>query len=843
MGGTAAPAVRLLAGKIPGRSMDTAHSETGGKPMPGHAQVVVIGAGVIGCSVAYHLTKMGCRDVLLLERKSVACGTSWHSLGVVGLLRAGPALTGLAMETARLLPELERETGKSTGYSVRGSVNVAGTPARMSQFRRVADIGRSAGLEVREIDAAEAKDLWPLMDSEGLLGGIHLPTEGQCNPMDLTQAYLAGARLGGATVREQVAVTDLTLRNGRIVAVETSAGRIGCEQVVNCTGIWARDFARDKGAHLPLQAVEHNYLVTEFMDAVDDGLPLLRDPDITMTVREDARQLSVGFNERVAKLFAADGVPDDFCFEQLPPDWEAAMPYLEQAMRRVPVLNDAGIRLFLCGPEAVTPDTRYLLGPVPGIANYFVAAGFSGMGVGSSGGAGRVLAEWILDGQPPLDLWDVDVRRMLPFQANRSYLAQRATEAQGRLFAINWPHYQYETARGVRRSPLHEPLRGAGACFGSAAGWEVPEWFAPEGIEPRPHYSFERPAWFSHAAAEARAAMEAVGLADRSHISKFLVVGPDAEAALSGLCANDPALAVGRCILTPLLNERGGIEALMTVIRRAEDEFLLLSEPVAQARDLDLLRRRLSEQPGAMAVDVTAAFAAIEIIGPMAGETLARAGRCTTDETDSAAEIGCAPTLLVREDRLVVPAWTAIVPTDFAAGLFETLRAAGAAAGARLLGRHAHHFIKTLSGTPIWPQAITSEDTPLEAGLGALVDLSGERPFVGRAACARQQAEGVERRLAAFALDDPDPVLLGHEPILRNGQAVGAVHQAAYALNTRGAIGLGYVTCRPDAAGDIAEGDYEILVAGQSVPARFDGPVTHDGSRRIAEAPVLAVES
>ena len=824
--------------------MNAAPSETSGKPCPGHAQVVVIGGGVIGCSVAYHLTKLGRRDVLLLERGSIGGGTSWHSLGVVGLLRAGPTLTSLAMETARLLPELERETGKSTGYSVRGSVNLAASPERMHQFRRVADVGRSVGLEVREIDAAEAKRLWPLMSSEGLVGAIHLPSEGQCNPLDLTQAYLAGARMGGVTVREQVTVTDLELRNGRVAALETSAGRIECEQVVNCTGIWARDFGRDRGAQLPLQAVEHNYLVTEPMAGLPAELPIMRDPDITLSVRGDGSQLSIGFNERVAKLFATAGVPEDVCFEQLPPDWDSAMPYLEQAMTRVPALREVGIRLFLCGPESVTPDTRYLLGPLPGIDNYFVAAGFSGMGIGSSGGAGRALAEWMVEGRAPGDLWDVDIRRMMPFQSNKGYLEQRAVESQGRLFAINWPHFQHETARGVRRSPLHESLRSANASFACVAGWEVADWFAPEGAAPRHGYSFGRPDWFPQARDEARTAMEAVGLVDRSHIGKFLVVGVGAEAALSGLCANDPAIAVGGRILTPLLDERGGIQALMTVIRRAEDEFLLLSESATQRHDLDLLRRRLASAPQASVVDVTSGFAAVEIIGPAAGETLAQATGRPCEAVARATEIGCAPVLLLPDERLAWPAWLAITASEFAVGLFDSLREAGSKLGVGLVGRQAHHFIRTGSRCPIWPQAITSEDTPAEAGLDALVDVTAGRAFVGRDAHVRQVAEGVRRRLAALVLEDPDAVLLGHEPILQNGEAVGAVQQTAYALDSTAAVGLGYVACGPGVdAGDLADEEFRILVAGRPLRARLDGLVAHGGPRPVVEAALLAVES
>ena len=826
--------------------MNSPNSEPVEPALPTQAQVVVIGAGVVGASVAYHLAKMGCPDVLLLERKSIGCGTSWHSLGVVGLLRAGPTLTQLAMETARLLPELERETGKSTGYSPRGSINVTGDPARMTQFRRVADIGRSVGLEVEEIDAAEAQRLWPLLNPEGLIGGIHLPTEGQCNPLDLAQAYVAGARARGVAIRENTAVTDLELRDGRVTAVETAAGRVLCEQVVNCSGLWGRDFLRHRGLGLPLQAVEHNYLVTEFIEAVPEGTLILRDPDIRLSVREDARQLSVGFNEEVAKLFGTDGVPEDFCFEQLPPDWEAAMPYLQRAMQRVPILHDAGIRLFLCGPESCTPDTRYLLGPMPGLSNYFVAAGFSGVGIGSSGGAGRALAEWLLTGRPQADLWDVDLRRMMPFQSNRAYLEERATEAQGNLFGIGWPHLQHETARGLRRSPLHGALAQAGACFGAVAGWEVADWFAPEGVEPRHHYSFERPAWFPYAEAEVGAAMAAVAFADRSHVSKFLVLGPGAEAALSGLCASDPAVPVGTQILTPLLDERGGIEALMTLVRRSDEEFLLLSESATQVRDFELLRRALAGQPGCSLVDVTSAYAAVEIMGPAAAETLARAGCPLPGDCDISASIGCAPALLLADARRVVPTWTAIAPTEFAAGLLETLQAAssaaGSGAGARLLGRHAHHYIRTVSRIPVWPQAISSDDTALEAGLGALVDLGGERAFVGREACLRQMESGVTRRLVALELRDPEAVLLGHEPVLRGGSPAGAIHQAAYALGGGGAIGLACIACRPDTTA-LAGGDTEVLVAGRRVPARFAGLVEHGGARAPADAPLLAAES
>jgi 4-methylaminobutanoate oxidase (formaldehyde-forming) len=561
-------------------------------------------------------------------------------------------------------------------------------------------------------------------------------------------------------------------------------------------------------------------------------------------VREDARQLSVGFNEKVAKLFGTDGIPEDFSFEQLPPDWDAAMPYFEQAMHRVPVLQNAGVRLFLCGPESVTPDTRYMLGPVPGIANYFVAAGFSGFGIGSSGGAGRALAEWVLEGRPSDDLWEVDVRRMMPFQSNRSYLEQRATEAQGNLFAIAWPQRQYETGRGIRRSPVHEALREARACFGLMAGWEVADWFAPAGNEPKHHYSFGRPNWIPYAQEEAAAAMEAVGLADQSHLSKFLILGPGAEAALAAICAKDPAMPVGGHVLTPLLNARGGIEALVRCIRRTEGEYLMLSESATQCRDLDLLRRRLSGRDDVAVVDVTAAYAAFEVTGPKAEETLRAAGWRPTDGGAAEAEIGQAAALIFAEEQRAPQTWSVVAPTEFAAGLWECLRAAGEAFDVRLVGRHARQFVRTLSQIPIWSQAVVSSLSPIEAGLAALVDLDGDRPFVGRAACERQRRDGVRRRLAAFTLKDPVAVLFGHEPILRHGRLAGAIEQAAYPLGSSCAIGLGYLRAEPGAGSvEFEHGGYEVLVAGRRVPARFEGLVAYASDRESQGATDWATEA
>ncbi len=786
---------------------------------PSTAQVVVVGGGVIGCSVAYHLTKAGCRDVLLLERKSIGSGTSWHSLGVVGVLRQSKTTLKLALETASLLPRLERETGKSTGYSVRGSVNVTTEPARLQQYRRFVDLAGSVGLPAAIVDPAEAQRLWPRMSVDDLIGAVHLPSEGQCNPLDLTQAYLAGARQGGVRVVENLAVRDLKLERGAVVGVETDAGTIRCETVINCGGLWARDLARGRLGGAAVQAVEHNYVVTEFSEKIAEGMAILRDPDRTLTVREDARQFSVGFNERRAKLFAKDAVPEDFAFDQLPPDHEAALPYLEDAMRRVPLLADLGIRLFMCGPESVTPDTRYLLGPVPGVANYFIAAGFSGFGIGNSGGAGRALADWVVSGAPQDDLWDVDVRRVPDYQRNRSFLQQRAVEASGKLFAMNWPHRQVDLGRRARRSPLHALLAKAGACFGEVAGWETADWFAGAGERPRHSYSFDKPDWFPKGAAEARAAFESAAIADRSLVSKFLVVGDGAEAALSTVTSRDPAIAPGSQRLTLLLNEAGGVEAIMTLLRLTQESFLLLSEAPCQVRDLDLLRRRLAACDGVSVVDATSAFGLVEIIGPEAEASLRRAGwrgrLARPNDCDPEAEIGFAPVRLGRNLRLSRPSWFLLTPSESSVAMAEGLLAA-ASEGARLIGRHVYHFLRTSAPEPVWGLAVGDQVSPFEVGLDCLVELSGARPFIGREAALAASRDAPERGLVALCLDDQEAVLHGDEPLLRDGDVIGDVVQAAYPFLPGHAVALGI--CR--GAHQLVGQRLEVLLAGRRCAAQ-----------------------
>lgn len=802
-------------------------SDASTTPLPSRAQIVVVGAGVIGSSVAYHLTRLGCRDVLLLERKAIGCGTTWHSHGVVGLTRASPTLLCMAMETARLLPELERQTEKSTGYSERGSVNVTADPSRMIQFRRFADIANAHGLPVEIIDPAEAARLWPHLNTEGLIGGMFLPTEGQCNPLDLTQAFVSGARSGGARVIEGVAVTGADIEDRRVVAVETDAGRVECETLVNCTGLWGRDFLRSETGGLPLQAIEHNYLVTEFSEDITQGLPLMRDPDHVVTVREDAGQFSVGFNEHEGKLFAENGVPENFEFDELPPDLDAIAPYWEGVATRVPVLNELGIRLFLCGPEAATPDTRYVLGPVAPIQNYFVAAGFTGVGVGSSGGAGAELARWITDGRPSGDLWDVDVRRMMPYQSNRTYLMRRTVESNGKLFEMNWPFRQNITARGVRRSPLHGAMAARGACFFEVAGWEVPEWFAPSGEASGPRYSFERPSWFPHARAEAQAAQSGLAIADRSMTGKFLIVGRGAHDALAGLLANDPAKASATPILAPMLNADGGVEALFRVVAYSNDRYVLIGEPASQHRDRCLLEHHLSSHDDVDIVDMTSTYALFDVIGPRASDALRTAGwenatKPRACEYAPTAELGMAIATIWRETGLDSPAWSVLVTSEFAMTVFEEFMKVGADHGAQPIGLHALQALRTTAGTPVWSQGLTPLRSPIEAGLDALIDLSERRRFPGRDRCAQQVSEGVRQRLCRIHVDSDDAILLGHEPIRSGEQVIGAIDQAAYPLTSERATGLAYLSNGAlIAPGTDFSGRCEVRIDGNWIGADF----------------------
>ncbi|HYE90016.1 MAG TPA: FAD-dependent oxidoreductase, partial [Terriglobales bacterium] len=536
-------------------------------PLPTHARVVVIGGGIAGCSVAYHLTKLGWRDVVLLERRDLSCGTTWHAAGLVGQLRATHNLTRLAKYGADLYETLEAETGQATGFRRPGSLSLARNAERMHELKRLASMARCFGVEVDVITPAEAGRRWPLIRTDDLVGALWLPRDGRTNPIDTTLALAKGARMGGATILENTAVTGLVLRGGAVAGVQSERGEIACEYVVNAAGMWARELGRLAGVTVPLHASEHFYMVTEPMAGVTSDLPVLRDPDGYIYVREEVGGLLMGGFEPVAKPWGMDGIPENFAFSLLPEDWEHFQIMMEQAIIRIPSIETAPVRRHVNGPESFTPDGRYLLGEAPECRNFFVAAGFNSIGIASGAGAGKAVAEWIVGGEPPMDLWDVDIRRVAPFMGSPTYLRDRTVEMVGNLYAMHWPFQQPRTARDVRRGVLHDRLAAAGACFGVVLGWERANWYAPAGTPARYEYSYGRQNWFAHSAAEHRAVREAVGLFDQSSFAKYVVEGRDAEAVLGRICANDVAVPVGKVVYTQWLNERGGIEADLTVTR------------------------------------------------------------------------------------------------------------------------------------------------------------------------------------------------------------------------------------------------------------------------------------
>lgn len=796
--------------------------------LPSHARVVVIGGGIVGCSVAYHLARRGLSDVLLLERRQLTCGTTWHAAGLVGQLRATQNLTRLAQYTTQLYEGLERETGQATGFRQVGSVAVAASEPRFEELKRGASMARCFGLEVQILTPGEARERWPLLAIEDVVGAVYLPKDGRTNPVDTTQALARGARMKGARIVEGVKVTGILRAGGKAVGVATEAGEVRADAVVNCAGMWAREVAALADASVPLHAAEHFYIVTQPIPGLPSDLPILRDADARSYFKEDAGKLLVGWFEPQAKPWGGDGIPESCAFEQLPPDLAHIEPLFAGAMRRVPILETTGVQVFFNGPESFTPDDRYLLGEAPELRGLYVAAGFNSIGIQSAGGAGRVLADWIIDGHPPFDLWDVDIRRCAPFQRNRRYLRDRTVEVLGLLYAMHWPYHQPETARGVRKSAFHDRLAAAGACFGEVAGFERANWFAAPGEEPRYRYSFGRQNWFDACAGEHRAVREAVGLFDQSSFAKFVLKGRDAARVLGRLCANQVDVPVGRIVYTQWLNERGGIEADLTVTREAEDSYLIVTACATQTRDFLWLSRSIPADACAAAFDVSSAHAVLGLMGPKSRELL---GELTDADLSTAAfpfgtsriiDLGYARVRASRITYVGELGYELYIPTEFAQSVYDVIVAAGAPFGLRLAGYHALNSLRMEKAYRHWGHDISDEDTPLEAGLGFAVAWEKPGGFLGREALLGQRARGVRRRLAAFALERSDRLLYHNEPIWRDGELVGRISSGMFGHTVGAPLGLGYVANRDEPLSDdwIAAGHYEIEVAAERVPAR-----------------------
>jgi sarcosine dehydrogenase len=808
--------------------------------LPSHARVVIVGGGIIGTSVAYHLTKLGWRDVVLLEQGSISGGTTWHAAGLVGQLRASSNLTRLIRYSADLYGRLEAETGQATGWKRCGSLSVARTAERMVQLERNAALARSYGIEAEVISAKRAGERYPLMRTDDLVGAVWIPGDGKANPADITQALARGARAGGVAIHEGVRVTGVRLERDGVAGVETSQGSIATENLVNCAGMWARELGRLSGVTVPLHACEHMYIVTNPIDGVTSDLPVLRDADGHIYFKEEVAGLLMGGFDPWAKPWGMDGIPEGFSFGTLPEDWDKFEILMHNAIQRVPALASAQVRLLMNGPESFTPDNYFILGEAAEVRRYYVGAGFCSGGIAAAGGAGRALAEWIVEDRPPMDLWQADIRRFAPFHGNPEFLRERASEGVGVHYFVAFPNRELETGRGLRLSPLYERLRDRRACFGNKMGWERANWFAPQGVTPETIYSFGRQNWFPSVAAEHRACREAVAVFDQTSFSKFRLEGPDAEAALQGLCANDVAVEPGRMVYTGMLNERGGFESDLTVTRISGDAYLIVTGSAQTTRDAHWLRRHIPEGARATLTDVTGAYAVLGVMGPRARDLLARLTRADLSNeafpfaTSREVWLGRAPVRASRITYVGELGWELYVPVEFAAGVYDALHAAGGDLGLADAGYYAIESLRVEKAYRAWGRELTTDDTPLEAGLGFAVRFDKEAPFMGREALLAQRARPLGKRLVSFVLDDPEALPWGDEPIWCEGAIVGSTTSAAYGHTLGRAVAMGYVR-RPEGvdAAYLATARFEIEIGGLRFAARggLRAPYDPDGTR------------
>ncbi len=796
------------------------------KPIPSKARAVIIGGGVSGCSVAYHLAKLGWTDVVLLERKQLTCGTTWHAAGLIGQLRASQNMTRLAKYSADLYVKLEAETGIGTGMRQNGSMTVALTDERREEIYRQASLAQAFDVDVREISVDEVKAMYPHLNTADIKAAVHLPLDGQCDPANIAMALAKGARQNGATVIEGVKVTSVVTKDGRVTGVtcerDGETFTIETENVVNAAGMWGRTLADMSGVSLPLHACEHFYIVTEPIEGLKQ-LPVLRVPDECTYYKEDAGKMLIGAFELKAKPWGMDGIREDFCFDQLPEDFDHFQPILEMAVNRMPMLQTAGIHTFFNGPESFTPDDRYYLGEAPQLKGYWVAAGYNSIGIVSSGGAGMALAQWMNDGEPPFDLWEVDIRRAQPFQRNRAYLKDRVSETLGLLYADHFPYRQMATARGVRRSPIHEHLKARGAVFGEVAGWERANWFAREGQEREYRYSWKRQNWFDNQREEHMAVREGVGLFDMTSFGKIRVEGRDALAFLQRLCANQMDVPAGRIVYTQMLNARGGIESDLTVTRLSETAFLLVVPGATLQRDLAWLRKHLKDE-FVVITDVTASESVLCVMGPKARALMQKvspndfSNEAHPFATAREIEIGMGLARAHRVTYVGELGWELYVSTDQTAHVFEALEAAGADVGLKLCGLHTLDSCRIEKAFRHFGHDITDEDHVLEAGLGFAVR-TGKGEFIGREAVLRRQDKGLTRRMVQFRLTDPEPLLFHNEALVRDGRIVSTITSGNYGHFLGGAIGMGYVPCEGESEEQVLASGYEIEIAGVRVKA------------------------
>lgn len=795
--------------------------------LPSHAEIIVIGGGIIGCSTAYHLARDHKADVILLEQNKLTSGSTWHAAGLVGQLRSSASITQVLKYSVELYKTLAKETGLETGWKMTGCLRLACNEDRWIEYKRLATTALSFGMEMHLLSPKEVKAMWPLMEVSDLVGASFLPTDGQASPSDIAQSLAKGARMHGAKLFEGVRVEGFEIEEGRVVAVNTKEGRIACEKVVNCGGQWARQLGAMAGVSVPLQPVKHQYIITEKVTGLATDIATIRDPDRRTYFKEEVGGLVMGGYEPDPQSWTLGDVPGDFEFQLFEDDWDHFEQHMSEALARVPALETTGIKKMINGPESFTPDGNFILGAAPELANYYVGAGFNAFGIASGGGAGWVLAQWVAAGEAPMDLWVVDIRRFSDLYKDRDWVNERTLEAYGKHYTIGFPHEEYQSGRPRIVSPLYERLKAANACFGSKLGWERPNWFAAHGTEPKDIYSMGRQNWFDMVGQEHKAVRERVGVFDQSSFAKYEIRGRDAAEALSWICANDVARAPGRLTYTQMLNSRGGIECDLTVARLAEDHFYIVTGTGFRTHDLAWIKDHIKPGLDAKIEDVTEGWGTLSVMGPEARKVIAAITKA--DMSNAAFPFGHVREIeiaghTVRALRVTYVGelgWELHMPIGATGDVYDALMKAGAASGIAPAGYRALEALRLEKGYRAWGSDITPNDNPFQAGLGWAVKLKTNIAFMGREACVKAAASPLSKMLACFTTDDASVVLLGRETILRNGRQVGYLTSGGYGYTVAKPIGYGYI--RDSAGVDdvyVREGSYELVVAKDVVKAR-----------------------
>lgn len=809
------------------------------KEQPSSSKVIVIGGGIVGCSTAYHLAKLGC-EVLLLEQHKLTSGTTFHAAGLVGQLRSNANVTQLLGYSVELYDNLEQETGLATGWKMNGGLRLACNEARWTEVKRQATTAHSFGLDMQLLTPKEAQSMWPLMTTDDLVGAAFLPTDGQANPSDITQALAKGARMAGARIMEDTEVLELEIDKSGISAVITTDGRIACEKVVCCAGQWSRTFAARYGVNVPLVSVQHQYILTEVIKGVEANLPTLRDPDRLTYYKEEVGGLVMGGYEQNPKPWALEGIPKGFNYTLLDNDLDHFEPMMEQALGRVPALADVGIKQMINGPESFTPDGNFILGEAPELQNFYVGAGFNAFGIAAGGGAGMALAEWVYKGEPPFDLWSVDIRRFGRPHFDTDWVRTRTLEAYGKHYAMAWPHEEHQSGRPCRRSPLYETLKEQGACFGEKLGWERPNWFADicTGEVAEDINSFEQPNWHQAVAREHHAVRNNAVLIDQTSFAKFILKGPDAQGALDWIAANDVNKPVGSLTYTQMLDDHGGIQADVTIARLAENEFYIVTGTGFATHDFDWISRNIPDDANAQLFDVTSATCVLSLMGPSARTILQQVTNSdVSNEVFPFATLqtigiaGC-PVNAMRITYVGELGWELHFPIEYAHTVYEAIVLAGEPEGLVNAGYRVIEACRLEKGYRAWGSDIGPDHTPLEAGLGWAVKAGRtDMPFKGRESFMLQKKSGVKKKLTGFSVDDPDVILLGRETIYRNGERVGWLSSGGYGHHVGRAIGYGYVRNSEGVDNDyILSGNYQLEVAAKRIDCHVHQAPLYDPS-------------